>query len=109
MQEEDGETVKEDGGEDAQETRFFLPGMPSSHIMVLLLAVSRELQRAGGIAPGSTALLTLRHQLGQAIISTYKCAFLYPLLDLSPFATIRCVLDHAKQGKSHSPLEMLGV
>lgn len=87
MQEEEREAGKEEGGEEVQETRFFLPGMPSSHIMVLLLAVSRELQRAGGNAPGSTALLTLRHKLGQALASTYRCAFLcLTCCPLPPFA-----------------------
>ncbi len=63
---------EEEGGGASEETRFYLPCNPSSGVMMLLLAASRELQRAGMPLAGSSALEILLWELSKALVAAFK-------------------------------------
>lgn len=63
---------EDEGGGAPEETRFFLPCNPSPGVMMLLLAASREVQRAGLPLSGSSALQILLWELSQGVLGAFK-------------------------------------
>ena len=63
---------EDEAGGAPEETRFLLPSITSSGVMMLLLAASRELQRCGMPSVGSSALEILQWELSQALKASLK-------------------------------------